>query len=67
MRFATISNLTGFPAISFPVGYSPGGLPVGMQGIGRPWDEMTLLRLAEAAEKFVERREPQIHYTLLNH
>ncbi|TFG71132.1 MAG: amidase, partial [Anaerolineales bacterium] len=57
MRFATISNLTGFPAISFPVGYTPGGLPVGLQGIARPWDEMILLRMAEAAEKFVERQE----------
>jgi Asp-tRNA(Asn)/Glu-tRNA(Gln) amidotransferase A subunit family amidase len=65
MRFATPANMTGLPAISFPVGYSDAGLPVGMQAIGRAWQEPTLLRLALAAEKVVTRREPQWHYQLL--
>ena len=67
MRFATISNLTGLPAISFPVGYTPSGMPIGLKGIGRAWDEVTLLRLAVAAEKVIERRKPQVHYDLLAH
>jgi len=66
MRFATTANLTGHPAISFPVGYTQKGLPIGMQAIGRPWDESTLLRLALAAEQVVERKEPQIYYDLLD-
>ncbi len=65
MRFTTPANLTGLPAISFPVGYSEAGLPVGMQAIGRAWQETTLLRLAFAAEKAVTRRPPQWHYDLL--
>ncbi len=65
MRFATPANLTGLPAISFPVGYSDAALPVGMQAIGRAWQEPTLLRLALAAEKVVTRRAPQWHYDLL--
>jgi Asp-tRNA(Asn)/Glu-tRNA(Gln) amidotransferase A subunit family amidase len=65
MRFATPANLTGLPAISFPIGYDPGGLPVGMQAIGRAWDERTLLRLALVAEEVIERRRPQLHYDLL--
>ncbi len=65
MRFATPANLTGLPAISFPVGYSEAGLPVGMQAIGRAWQEPTLLRLALAAENAVTRRAPQWHYSLL--
>ena len=65
MRFATTANFTGHPAITFPIGYTQKGLPVGMQAIGRPWDESTLLRLALAAEQVVEHKEPQIYYNLL--
>jgi Asp-tRNA(Asn)/Glu-tRNA(Gln) amidotransferase A subunit family amidase len=65
MRFATTSNMTGHPAISFPVGYTQKGLPIGMQAIGRPWDESTLLRMALAAEQVVERKAPQVYYKLL--
>jgi len=65
MRFATASNMTGHPAISFPVGYTQKGLPVGMQAIGRPWDEVTLFRMALAAEQVVERKEPKIHFNIL--
>lgn len=66
MRFATPSNITGHPAISFPAGYSRAGLPIGMQAIGRPWDEPTLLRLALAAEQFVERKKPAAFYPILS-
>jgi len=45
MRFSTPPNLTGHPAISIPAGYDAGGLPVGLQAIGRYWHEHTLLRL----------------------
>jgi Asp-tRNA(Asn)/Glu-tRNA(Gln) amidotransferase A subunit family amidase len=65
MRFVTAGNLTGLPAISFPVGYTTKGLPVGMQAIGRPWQENALLRLAVNAEQMVERKEPQVHYKIL--
>jgi len=65
MRYATPANLTGHPAISFPAGYTPQGLPIGFQAIGRYWQEHTLLRLAYAAEGLVERRKPQIYFDLL--
>ncbi|MBI4787730.1 MAG: amidase [Chloroflexi bacterium] len=64
MRFATLGNLTGLPAISIPAGYDPQGLPVGLQAIGRAWQEHLLLRLANAAEQLVERRAPQVKYNL---
>ncbi|MCJ7584522.1 MAG: amidase family protein [Anaerolineales bacterium] len=53
------------PGISFPVGYNEASLPLGMQAIGRAWQEATLLRLALAAERVVDRRSPQIHYRIL--
>lgn len=66
MRFTTPANLTGHPAITFPAGYAKDGLPIGMQAIGRPWNEATLLRLALAAEQFVERTKPAVFYPILS-
>lgn len=65
MRFVTPVNLTGHPAIAFPVGYDADGLPVGLQLIGRYWGEDLLLRLAHAAEGFVERQTPRVFYKIL--
>ena len=65
MRFATAANMTGLPAVSFPVGYTKNGLPIGMQAMGHPWDEATLLRLAVNAEQTIERKEPKVHYKIL--
>jgi Asp-tRNA(Asn)/Glu-tRNA(Gln) amidotransferase A subunit family amidase len=65
MRFATPANLTGQPAISFPVGYNPQGLPIGMQAIGHAWQEASLLGLALVAEQVVERQKPRLFYDLM--
>lgn len=65
MRFAVPGNMTGLPAISFPVGYSQAGLPVGMQAMGRPWEEQLLFRVARTAERLADRRVPPGYYDLL--
>ncbi len=44
-------NLAGLPAISLPVGLDGNGLPLGMQLIGRAFDEMTLFKAAAALER----------------
>ena len=44
-------NLTGLPGISIPCGFSGGGLPIGLQIIGKPFDEKTLLGAAHAFEQ----------------
>ncbi len=65
LRFVTPANLTGLPAISFPAGYNSADLPIGMQAMGRAWQEHVLLRLALASETIVERQAPAIYYDLL--
>ena len=44
------ANFTGLPAISIPCGFTRIGLPVGLQLIGRAFDEVTLLRIALSYE-----------------
>lgn len=65
MRFAPPANVTGLPAVSLPAGYDPEGLPVGLQVMGRPWEEHVLLRIAAVAEQQVTRRSPRFHRRLL--
>ena len=44
-------NLAGLPGISVPCGFTGGGLPVGLQIIGRPFDEAGLLAIARHYEQ----------------
>jgi Asp-tRNA(Asn)/Glu-tRNA(Gln) amidotransferase A subunit family amidase len=60
MRFAPAANLTGLPAISLPVGYDGDGLPIGMQLMGRAWEEHTLLRMGLVVEAATSRRPPRV-------
>ena len=45
------ANFTGLPAISVPCGFTREGLPIGLQLIGRAFDEATLLRIAYSYER----------------
>ena len=42
------TNLTGHPAMSVPCGFGENGLPIGIQFMGRRWDEYNLFRVAFA-------------------
>jgi aspartyl-tRNA(Asn)/glutamyl-tRNA(Gln) amidotransferase subunit A len=53
-------NLAGLPGISVPCGFDSRGLPVGLQLIGKPFDEETLLRIARAAEPSEHRLPPAV-------
>ncbi|HEV8457629.1 MAG TPA: Asp-tRNA(Asn)/Glu-tRNA(Gln) amidotransferase subunit GatA [Methylomirabilota bacterium] len=44
-------NLAGLPGLSMPAGFTRSGLPIGLQLIGRPFDETTVLRAAHAFER----------------
>jgi aspartyl-tRNA(Asn)/glutamyl-tRNA(Gln) amidotransferase subunit A len=52
--FTNSVNLAGVPAISLPCGFSKESLPVGLQIIGRHFDEETVLRAAHAYEQATE-------------
>ena len=59
----TISvNLAGLPAISLPCGFSKAGMPIGLQLIGRAFEEETVLRAAHAYEQSTQwyRQKPTI-------
>ncbi|MBI4608931.1 MAG: Asp-tRNA(Asn)/Glu-tRNA(Gln) amidotransferase subunit GatA [Candidatus Rokubacteria bacterium] len=53
-------NLAGLPGISLPCGFTLAGLPIGLQLIGKPFDEATLLRVAYAYEQATDwcRKKP---------
>jgi amidase len=57
--FTAPYNMSGQPAVSIPLHWSDDGLPIGVQLVGRPGDEVTLLRIAaqiEAAEPWAHRK-----------
>ena len=62
MQFTGVPSLTGLPSLNVPCGFDPEGMPIGMQIIGRPFDEATLFRAGaayQAASDF-HLREPDI-------
>ncbi|XP_042493571.1 fatty acid amide hydrolase-like [Macadamia integrifolia] len=67
MRFILAANLLGLPAISIPIGHDKQGLPIGLQLIGRPWAEASILRLASAVEELStdSRKRPSTFYDIL--
>jgi aspartyl-tRNA(Asn)/glutamyl-tRNA(Gln) amidotransferase subunit A len=50
VRFTGPFNATGQPVVSIPTGLSSEGLPLSMQIIGKPFDELTVLQVADAYE-----------------
>jgi aspartyl-tRNA(Asn)/glutamyl-tRNA(Gln) amidotransferase subunit A len=62
MQFTGIASLTGLPALNVPCGFDDEGLPVGMQIIGRPFDEATLFRVGHAFQQATafHRRAPEL-------
>ena len=53
-----IAPATGLPAVSVPMGYTHGGLPAGLQMLGRPYSEGLLIGLAYAYEQATQHRVP---------
>ena len=49
--FTISANLAGVPGISVNCGFTAAGLPIGLQILGKPFDEGTILRAAHAYEQ----------------
>ena len=60
--FTVSAPLAGLPALSVPCGFTSEALPIGLQLIGRPWDEATLLQIGHAYDNATEwtRRVPPV-------
>ena len=50
-RYTGVFNLSGHPAASVPCGFTAEGLPIGLQIVGRWFDESTVLRVADAYQR----------------
>ncbi|MFH8240812.1 amidase [Streptomyces sp. NPDC018321] len=51
VRLSAPANITGVPALTVPVGADRAGMPIGMQVLGRPFDEATVMRVGHAYER----------------
>ena len=62
MRSCYHISVTGLPALSVPCGFTPDGLPVGLQIVGRPGDDFGVLQVAHGFEQVAEagKRRPEI-------
>jgi amidase len=61
VSFTAFGNVAGLPAVSLPLHWSDGGLPMGVQLVAGPWQDGALLALAaqlEQARPWAERRPP---------
>ena len=54
VRLSCPANLTGLPSISVPCGFSSEKLPVGIQILGRPYDEQAIIHDAQVYESLTE-------------
>ncbi len=59
LRLTYPFNLAGLPAISLPCGFTANGLPIGLQVVGKPFEETMVLRIAHAYQQLTDwhRRE----------
>jgi len=55
--YTVTANLAGLPGLSVPCGFTRAGLPVGLQLIGRPLDEVTVLRAGDAYQRHTDFHE----------
>ncbi|XP_057972467.1 fatty acid amide hydrolase-like [Malania oleifera] len=68
VRYQIAGNFLGLPAVTVPVGYDKGNLPIGLQFIGQPWSEPILIHIASAMQALCisSYRKPEVFYDHFN-
>ena len=61
LRLTMPFNLAGLPAISLPCGFSTASLPIGLQIVGKPFEESMILRIAHAYQQLTDWHRREIH------
>ena len=52
--YTVMINIAGLPSLALPCGFDGSGMPVGMQLIGRPFDEKTILAAGNAYQNITD-------------
>ncbi|KAL3324032.1 hypothetical protein AABB24_038281, partial [Solanum stoloniferum] len=67
VRYQIAGNFLGLPAITIPVGYDNSHLPIGLQFIGKPWDESLLIHIAFSMQALCisQYKNPEVYWDLL--
>ncbi|XP_069148511.1 fatty acid amide hydrolase-like isoform X1 [Solanum lycopersicum] len=67
VRYQIAGNFLGLPAITVPVGYDKSHLPIGLQFIGKPWDESLLIHIAFSMQALCisQHKKPEVFWDLL--
>ncbi|XP_022966241.1 fatty acid amide hydrolase-like isoform X2 [Cucurbita maxima] len=67
VRYSIAGNFLGLPAVTVPIGYDKTGLPIGLQFIGKPWCEATLIHIAYAMQALcvADYKKPEVFYDLM--
>lgn len=62
MTFTSPFNMTGLPAATIPCGWTSSGLPIGLQIVGRQYDEKTVLQVSKAFEEVAPWQEKRPNF-----
>ncbi len=54
LRLTMPFNLSGLPSVSFPCGFNTHNLPIGLQAVGKPFEEATVLRIVHAYQQLTD-------------
>ncbi|XP_071818444.1 uncharacterized protein [Apostichopus japonicus] len=61
-KYMLLGNFTGVPGLVVPIAYGDDGLPIGLQVIGKWWEEDKILSVGKFAEEILQKEKPRIFF-----